>query len=230
VKVKAIVVVDDGSTDSARAELEKICQAKGVYFLSLAHTGHPGLVRKAGVELLDTDWVAFLDSDDVWNSEKIEHQLSEAKRHSAEAICSMAENYPTALSLSLGTDAIKKIRKSDLLKANSIVCSSVLIRRELLQKVGGFASEYYVKGAEDYATWLRISDFTTWLLLPKTLLTFSPDKQDSLSQTLAIENKYPHVLAYLNYANWRAKQGKKYSILFRLIIKLLPVSLSSRSE
>lgn len=58
-----IVVIDDGSTDGTAARVRSI--GSGVELVVQPNSG-ASMARNHGVSELTTDWVAFLDSDDVW--------------------------------------------------------------------------------------------------------------------------------------------------------------------
>ena len=69
-----LVVVDDGSTDGT-PQLIKSMTDRRIRVVELQHSGHIGCLRNAGVRAGKGEWVAFLDSDDVWMPEKLELQL-----------------------------------------------------------------------------------------------------------------------------------------------------------
>lgn len=63
-----IVVVDDGSTDDTREQVEKLASVRYVW----QENAGGGAARNRGVEVSRSPWVAFLDSDDVWTPEHLE--------------------------------------------------------------------------------------------------------------------------------------------------------------
>jgi glycosyltransferase involved in cell wall biosynthesis len=69
-----VVVVDDGSTDATRGLLE--AYRGRVEVIELPHSGNPAAVLNAGLRAADGDYVALLDSDDVWLGDKLERQLA----------------------------------------------------------------------------------------------------------------------------------------------------------
>jgi glycosyltransferase involved in cell wall biosynthesis len=69
-----LIVADDGSTD----ETEKIVKGfhdSRIYYHRFAHRGGFGIARNRGMKLSKGFFIAFLDSDDLWNADKLAHQL-----------------------------------------------------------------------------------------------------------------------------------------------------------
>src|SRR5688500_16163655 len=70
-----LVVADDGSTDGSAEAVEGLGDPR-IRVLRLPHTGNAGAVRNAGVAASGGEWLAFLDSDDVWLPQRLELQLA----------------------------------------------------------------------------------------------------------------------------------------------------------
>lgn len=66
-----ITVVDDGSTDETRKLLENVNEPR-LDLISSSHSGRPGLVRNIGIRNSKEAFIAFLDSDDLWNPNKLQ--------------------------------------------------------------------------------------------------------------------------------------------------------------
>ena len=74
-----VIVVDDGSTDTTRQEVERLIAehngtGKQIRFFTQPNQG-PSAARNKGIAEARGDWIAFLDSDDQWLPEKLEWQL-----------------------------------------------------------------------------------------------------------------------------------------------------------
>lgn len=201
-KPTRILVIDDGSGEEVRKRLRSELESLGVEFLELEHSGHPGKVRKIGVERIDTEWVAFLDSDDEWLPQKIEKQLSQLQESGNSAICTNAvflhnnQNY--------FSERIKKrtFKMSDLIKSNPIICSSAMVSRKLLLEVGSFVDADSARGAEDYATWLRIAELTDWEYLSDPLVLYSDLSSDSLRIEIEQLGTPPNLLGLKDFSAW----------------------------
>jgi glycosyltransferase involved in cell wall biosynthesis len=70
-----LIIVDDGSDDDTESLLEAFHEARIKYF-RLDHTGILGKVRNYGIQRCSGQFVAFLDSDDLWRPDKLHLQLS----------------------------------------------------------------------------------------------------------------------------------------------------------
>jgi len=68
-----LIVVDDGSTDETPDLLDRYSGRIRAVFL--AHTANPAAVFNAGIRLAQGEYVAFLDSDDIWLPDKLARQL-----------------------------------------------------------------------------------------------------------------------------------------------------------
>jgi len=220
-KPSHILVIDDGSGEETRGELRSTLKNMGVEYLELDHSGHPGKVRKAGVERLDTEWIAFLDSDDEWLPRKIEKQLLQLKISGKSAICTNAkmrhsgQNYFS-----------EKIRKStfnqtDLINRNLVICSSAMVSKTLLLQAGCFADAISVRGAEDYATWLRIAQFTDWEYLREPLVQYSDMSPDSLRIEVEKLGTPPNLLGLKDFSEWISPQKNFYLEISILKSKLM---------
>jgi glycosyltransferase involved in cell wall biosynthesis len=152
------VVVDDGSTDDTCARV--LTYGARVRLVAGGRAGAAG-ARNVGVAASGSDWVAFLDADDVWEPDKLERQLAEAARTSAALISTDRYNVGDRGALPLVQSAIQSLVDGDaferLLLGNVITTSSVLLRRSVFDAVGGFSTEPDVLYAEDWDLWLRIA-------------------------------------------------------------------------
>lgn len=226
-----VVVVDDGSSSSTVEALDDaLRQLPGASIVELErapHTGHPGRARNLGVRRLETEWVAFLDSDDVWRPDKLERQLARATA-GVVAMSSNARRIVEGRALGLvleqpSTDTT--LRLGSLVKVNSIINSSVLIRRSTLAQVGGVASSYLVRGCEDYATWLRVTTDAEWLFLSEPLVDYTDEPSASIRGAEEFSIHPGQQAAWLDYVIWRRESGRALPLAERVLSKGLRAAL-----
>ncbi len=164
-----IVVCDDGSTD------EHIVRSNfpEVRYLKLEHSGLPSRVRNEGIRVAQGELIAFLDSDDYWMPEKISLQV-EAMGGKLGMSCSNAwritpdDDRPGSPLLEAGRGSSGRVFRQ-LIRGNFVINSTVLVTRDLIDRVGGLNEDPALRGAEDYELWLRIGLHTDVAYLPQPL-------------------------------------------------------------
>lgn len=218
-----IIVVDDGGNPSEFNELKsQYTEEPKVAFYSIQHTGHPGKVRNVGIQNSTGSWVAFLDSDDVWEPQKLEKQLAAARITNARAICANAfKGVSEALLLSERKSKFYSI--NDLLSENYIITSSVLITRDLLEEIGGTVDKSNAVGTEDYATWLRVSAKVDWLYLSEGLVRYELRSEDSLKFSIHVSQIFSQTFGILNFIEWQKTQNQISLRLTRLLFFFIPL-------
>ncbi len=159
------LVSDDASTDDTPRIIAEHAKADPrIRHVRLpANTGGPAGPRNVAVNEARGDWVAFCDADDLWHPQKLALQLSVAKEHSADLVCTGIRDFsppdPHAPNAVLPQDRplrAKPITLSRLLGKNIIPNSSVLCRRAPILEAGGFDTARKLVAVEDYDLWLRL--------------------------------------------------------------------------
>lgn len=159
-----VLVCDDGSTDGTDAVVERYKDRLDVSYHWAENFGGPARPRNNGMLLARAAYVALLDSDDWWAPRK----LAESVRHLDAGADVVYHDMYMALSVAQKmywrrsrTRALSSPVFDDLLKkGNGLSTSSVVLRRELLLKIGGFSEERGLIAWEDYDAWLRIARLT----------------------------------------------------------------------
>jgi glycosyltransferase involved in cell wall biosynthesis len=70
-----LIVVDDGSTDNTADLMQQLNDSRITYY-RIAHSGSFGVVRNHGITRSKGEFITFLDSDDLWDPQKLRLQLS----------------------------------------------------------------------------------------------------------------------------------------------------------
>ena len=149
-----LLVIDDLSSDHTPDVLSAYMGREDFrYFRNEKQTGAAGS-RNRGVQQARGAFVAFLDADDWWAPGKLKAQL-EAIEQSGAVLCSTGREMMNADGSSAGKiiSVQETLTYRDLLRHNSINCSSVLVRREAMLR---YPMEHDSDSHEDYITWLRI--------------------------------------------------------------------------
>lgn len=172
-----ILVCDDGSDDGTH---EMICQYNNplIKWLPGKRAGRPAVPRNRGIAQSKGEWMAFLDSDDEWVSDKLEKQLAAAHTWSLKAVCSNALRVPQQLPYFQLPNAIYSF--DDFMAHNPVICSSVLFHRSLIDRITGFPESPALKAIEDYALWIRVASLTSFVYLSECLVTYSDNPAASV--------------------------------------------------
>ncbi len=148
-----IIVVDDCSTDSLSELMKSYVSDARVCFLQNEKNLGAAESRNIGVSLAKGEYVAFLDADDYWMPDKLQKQLSVIENGDY-AMCATARELITQNGDSTGRIIPVKdiITYNDLLKHNSINCSSVLIKTSVAKEFPMHHDDCH----EDYIMWLEV--------------------------------------------------------------------------
>lgn len=143
-----LIIIDDCSRDGS-FEIARRWQDRDSRITAVRNEVNSGVAktRNRGIEMARGQYIAFLDSDDIWLPEKLERQLEKMKEADAQiGYCSYAI---------IGTDGQpvrgdylvpEQARFEDILKENYIQCSAMLIRADIVKAIR-FNPDYY---HEDY--------------------------------------------------------------------------------
>ena len=146
-----VIVVDDGSTDDTQRMLKRFGSR-----IRYVYQNNRGLsaARNTGIRLANGEWIALLDSDDVWHRQKTEVQLAAGQSVvGAGLIGSLpADVLPPTLD---SAPAIHLLSVRDFLVSIRTGPSGTLIRRMCFDAVGLFDES--LRSIEDRDMWLRIA-------------------------------------------------------------------------
>jgi glycosyltransferase involved in cell wall biosynthesis len=155
-----VIVSDDGSKDNTRNIMKKIKDKRVKYYWN-KHSGIPSVTRNNGLKHCKGEYIAFLDSDDLWLPEKLQHQIAEfEKDKSIGLVCSNGINFNEDGDFGILNKTPLKDKEFEfrsLLSYNPIICSSVILKKEILNEVGNFNENPELKAGEDYHMWLKVA-------------------------------------------------------------------------
>jgi len=163
--VSEIVVVDDGSRDGTGEAVERrFADRADVVRVVRGRFGSAAAARNAGWRAAEAPWIAFLDADDLWFPDKLSVAASalsavpSAGWFFSDGAFRTLQGQLHSSWLSTYADLPEPYAGhplAELLEVNFILTSSVLVRRELLETLGGFDAT--LSHAEDVDLWIRLA-------------------------------------------------------------------------
>ena len=178
-----VVVVNDGSADNTAAVAEKFGSL--VRVITQTNSGMSA-ARNRGIEASDSEFIALLDSDDVWHPEKLMWQVEALDAHADHAYCFtefqswsggptsefISENRNGAIASELSGWIYHK-----LLLTNWTLPSSLLFRREAWNTTGPFLChdqqtddwEYVVRASQSHCFLKLLGSFVLYRQTPGSL-------------------------------------------------------------
>jgi glycosyltransferase involved in cell wall biosynthesis len=170
-----LIIVDDGSEVDTRQYLESVARDPRVRLIWLQHTGKPSMVRNAGLKSAGGQFVAFMDSDDLWAARKLERQIEMLR---ARVNCRWS--YTAFVRVDASGNPLPEeagrpwvpyegdIFEHVVTGRASIRTPSVLATRELIAQAGGF--DEGMQSGEDYDLWLRLALYSEVAIVDEPLV------------------------------------------------------------
>ncbi|MBD2200065.1 MULTISPECIES: glycosyltransferase family 2 protein [Calothrix] len=181
-----LLIIDDESRDRSIEICREFTDSR-IKIISQKNRGLAG-ARNTGIRHAQGEYLAFLDSDDLWLPQKLEKHLHHLENNPTIGISFSRSAFIDEQGKPLGIyqmPKLKNISASDLFCRNPIGNgSAVVIRREVLQEikfaetVDGVLEDWYFdesfRQSEDIECWLRIILQTKWQIegIPEALTLY----------------------------------------------------------
>ena len=217
-----IIVVNDGSTDHTAACVRQFAGAHPQMNIVLVEQANLGLsaARNTGIRKSTAPYIAFLDADDLWQAHKLDTQLQLFLSSVDPKLGVVYTGYSliseSSAPLSANTRLVAPKVRGDvyqaLLRGNFISGSgsSVLIKREVMDVVGGFDEKLHA--SEDWDMWLRIARQFHFDFVDKPLVAIrvhaknmQKDRLRMLSAELMMLNKLTQMQAGNYFLLWKIR-------------------------
>ncbi|MFZ5451113.1 MAG: glycosyltransferase family 2 protein [Thermodesulfobacteriota bacterium] len=181
-----LLVVDDGSTDGTREVLAAF--GREITVLSRPSRGGVSPARNAGIAAAQGEWLAFLDSDDLWLPEKLARQMAFMEAN-PQYLLSQTEETWVRRGVKVNPPRTHRKEGGRILLRSLERClvspSAVMLHRQLLKDHGGFDED--LPAAEDYDLWLRLAWRYEVGLLPEPLIIKRGGHADQLSRQWGLD-------------------------------------------
>ncbi|WP_392482955.1 glycosyltransferase family 2 protein [Nostoc sp. C110] len=192
-----ILIINDGSSDNIQEWVLNLTD-KRVKLISQQNQG-VSVARNIGISQAQGEYIAFLDSDDLWNATKLEKQVRCLDHnptiglvHTWMAVID-EQGKPTGKVMKSKTEG--SVWKQ-LVEKNTVACSSVMVRRLCFQKLGGFSprqNEYPVD-VEDWEMWIRIAAHYPFTVIKEPLISYRQHISNTSTNWQSLNKAYRIVI------------------------------------
>lgn len=208
-----IVLVDDCSKDSTRTVIEEISKKdKRVRFIFQKKNGGAAVARNTGISSAKGRYIAFLDSDDTWESDKIEKQIALLNEGRPFVFCAYDTVDEHGIQIRKKIKIKQTVRYRDLMTKTYISTPTVIYDRLFY----GDAEMPLRRTGQDYAFWLVLLKKCDAVGIDETLVhvtrrggSLSKNKLQSLRDVYEVQTRFEgiskvragfHTIRYLFYA------------------------------
>lgn len=175
-----VIVIDDGSTVKEHSEyLKELIKSLGDPRFKYHFKENGGLsnARNHGVALSAGEWIAFLDQDDLWNVHKLQRQVEVATSVPGINFIFTDGKFIGDVEGSMGVcskngleEGVVRESYTRLLKGNFVICSSVMFKKAILDKVGDSNPAYKI--CPDYEYIIRFAERTDFYFINAELVSY----------------------------------------------------------
>jgi glycosyltransferase involved in cell wall biosynthesis len=229
-----LIIVDDGSADDTKEAVTLFAKkAKGsvlsVRYIYQENAGAP-TARNTGVEAAEGEWVAFLDSDDLWLPTKLELQVQALRRFAGSSLACVTDavylNNPGLTDSAFrhaGTQCgdevgiFPAILKRIAYGYHGLYLQTLVVSRQLVLDIGGFDPR--LKLGDDTDLLFQIANRTSvcYVNLPLVEIDRTPNRSDGLIE-LARREKFLLEMYQHLYEGWLIKYPKLDSEIQKRIL------------
>jgi len=210
-----IIVVDDGSVDGTRDAL--LPYMHGIRY-RYKENGGIASAKNAGISLSQTEFVAFLDHDDLWAPDKLQLQMEYFNENPQVGLV-----YAKYTSFRDGKELRTKPEKGcsgwifkELLSKSFIQTSTVIVKRECLNAVGPYDESFSL--GDEYDMFLRISKRFQCGFVDKGLTRYRVHDTNASKNDFLFDNENLGVYKKI-YNNFTGLDGEEKKILRKRIAR-----------
>lgn len=214
-----MIIVDDCSTDNTKEIVEKyIKEDNRIKYFCLENNSGTAVARNKAMELANGEYIAFLDSDDIWLEEKLKKQLEFMKGHEIAFSCTSYEQIDeNGKKLNKIIKTVPKANYNRVLLDCPIGNSTVMYN---VEKMGKFEVPNIRKRNDD-ALWLQMLKKEKYIYGMKSVLMKYRIRRNSISSNKFKVIKY-HWILYRDIEHLSIVRSL-FHIAYWCIIKVLKI-------
>ena len=214
-----LIIIDNYSTDKTKEMIKKY-GSKKIKFFSLHNNGNIAKSRNFGIKRSKGKFLAFLDSDDYWTSDKLSY-CAEIINKNKDIKLIYHDMEIDEKKIFLKKRKISYLRKltkpvfNDLISNGpTFATSSAIVEKKIFNKIGQFSEDKNLITWEDYDAWIRLSKKTnSFYKISKVLGTYTFDGDNTLKPNRSIRNIFYFKKNYLDGKSNKLPNWCNYSLM-----------------
>ena len=221
-------IVDDDSTDGTENIIKNFKDTR-IKYNKIPHSGCPAVTRNFGINRSKGEYIAFLDSDDIWYKQKLEKQLPHLQSPKIIGVASNATlivetPYYRKINLAKSKLGYVDYQYRDILNRSPIITSSLIVRRETLERAGLFDENRDFCFIEDWELWLRMAKYGLFRVLKEPLLSYRVSRKRGDRASIISKNCLKILekqinLGYVEYDDIREPRASVYLAIARNLLE-----------
>ncbi|HEC77248.1 MAG TPA: glycosyltransferase family 2 protein [Thermoplasmatales archaeon] len=159
-----IIVIDDASTDDTEKIVQSFNDSRIIYMRNDERKG-ANFCRNAGLKIASGNYIAFLDDDDYYcDKDKLRKQIGLFRKNKKLGFVGSAY-YDELIKKERQPNVIGKVDKKLLISFSDIETSTIMIKREVIEKIGFLDEQFSSEQNHDF--FYRISKLYEFDYLPE---------------------------------------------------------------
>jgi teichuronic acid biosynthesis glycosyltransferase TuaG len=220
-----LYIVDDGSTDDTKIIVSKYLLDNRIRYIFQKNSGQAS-ARNNGINNTNANYIAFLDSDDKWESDKLAKQLLYFENNNIDLVFgpsylinSKGERLNSKMSPENGIHSGELLINKLILGTFFIPILTVMVKKNVLIESALFNESKKLKNAEDFDLWLRIAaNGYSMICISETLSNYRIHENQSTSLDTAATFQVIESLLLFKKKNSKYSDIIKISILNKFIV------------
>lgn len=183
-----VIICDDGSEEDIRSVIDQFSLDMKIIYLRIANSGGPARPRNIAINRASGSWIAFLDSDDWWTRNCLEtmavnfDQDVDLIYHPLKVkiefgVWDLRRVFRLKVGHSMSCEPLEYMAKY----GNPIATSGVVMRKKIIELIGGMDEGAIFAGIEDFDLWLKAANIGARFKFINQVLGYYWIGRDSIS-------------------------------------------------
>lgn len=191
-----IILVDDGSTDDMTALKNKVKDYDNLKLFTQKKNAGPAAARNRGIKESTGEYIAFLDSDDLFMQDKLEKQLASMAKYNPTISYTAYLKHEGDRETLMSDPGLTGIVVPRIISNCTIATPTVVIKKDLLTEKNIFFNEN-IRIAEDTCFWLEIAKHSEILLVNEPLTIVNVGEATHFQDARKLKIGVKNIIKYL---------------------------------